>query len=79
MKGLLVDVSALEIGKNIRLEEIEAPEGVEFLDDPETVLAACVGATASIEEEEAAAEEAAAVAEEAAAESEEAEAAPAAE
>jgi large subunit ribosomal protein L25 len=60
-----IDVTALEIGKSIHLEEITAPEGVTFLDDPEQVVVGCVGASAGAsglteEEEEAAAEEAAA-------------------
>jgi len=41
-----VEVSALEIGKSIHLSEISPPEGVTFLDDPDTVVAACVGASA---------------------------------
>lgn len=40
-----VDVSELEIGKSIHLEELTAPEGVEFLYDPELVVASCVGAS----------------------------------
>jgi large subunit ribosomal protein L25 len=40
-----VDVTALEIGKSIHLSEIEAPEGVTFLDDPDWVIVSCVGAS----------------------------------
>lgn len=73
-----IDVTALEIGKSIHLSEVEAPEGVTFLDDPDLVVVGCVGASAGAsglteEEEEAAAEEAAAAeaeGEEAASESE---------
>ena len=36
------DVSDLEIGDMLRLEELPAIEGVTFLDDPQTVLATCV-------------------------------------
>lgn len=43
---ITVDVKALEIGKSIHLEEITAPEGVTFLDDPDQVVVACVGASA---------------------------------
>jgi large subunit ribosomal protein L25 len=42
---IVVEVSALGIGKSIHLSEIQAPEGVTFLDDPELVLVACVGAS----------------------------------
>ena len=64
-----IDVTGLEIGKSIHLEEITAPEGVTFLDEGDLVLVACVGASAGAsglteEEEEAAAEEAAAEADE---------------
>ncbi|NDV61371.1 50S ribosomal protein L25 [Puniceicoccales bacterium CK1056] len=62
-----IDVTALEIGKSIHLEEVTAPEGVTFLDDSDLVVVGCVGASAGAsglteEEEEAAAEEAAAAA-----------------
>lgn len=42
---ITVDVTDLEIGKSIHLSEIEAPEGVTFLDDPDWVVASCVGAS----------------------------------
>ena len=35
------DISALEIGATVRVADLEAIEGVSFLDDPETVLANC--------------------------------------
>jgi large subunit ribosomal protein L25 len=35
------DISALEIGATVRIADLEAIEGVAFLDDPETVLANC--------------------------------------
>jgi large subunit ribosomal protein L25 len=52
-----VDVTELAIGKSIHLSEIEAPEGVTFLDDLELVVVACGGASggasgAESEEEE---------------------------
>ena len=68
---IVIDVHDLEIGNSIHLSEIEAPEGVEFLDDPDLVLVACVGATSLEEEEEEAEEEALAGTEEEAAEGEE--------
>jgi large subunit ribosomal protein L25 len=51
------DVTELAIGKSIHLSEIEAPEGVTFLDDLELVVVACGGASggasgAESEEEE---------------------------
>jgi large subunit ribosomal protein L25 len=50
------DISSLEVGGTIRLEEIPAIEGVTYLDDPETVLATCAISRAAIELEEADAE-----------------------
>jgi len=50
------DVSSLEVGGTIRLEELPAIEGVAYLDDPETVLATCAISRAAIELEEADAE-----------------------
>jgi len=50
------DISQLEVGGTIRLEEIPAIEGVTYLDDPETVLATCAISRAAIELEEADAE-----------------------
>jgi large subunit ribosomal protein L25 len=35
------DISALEVGDTVRVADLEAIEGVAFLDDPETVLANC--------------------------------------
>jgi large subunit ribosomal protein L25 len=53
------DLSTLEVGGTIRLEDIPAIEGVTFLDDPhETVLASCTmpRGISELEEEEEAAE-----------------------
>ena len=36
---LELDVSALEMGDMLRIADLDAREGVTFLDDPETVLA----------------------------------------
>ncbi|MDX6532778.1 MAG: large subunit ribosomal protein [Gaiellales bacterium] len=49
-EGLSVDVSALEVGGSLRLIDVPAPEGVTFLDDPESTVLASV--TAPISEEE---------------------------
>ncbi len=35
------DISTLEVGATVRVADLEAIEGVAFLDDPETVLANC--------------------------------------
>jgi large subunit ribosomal protein L25 len=35
------DISALEVGGTVRVADLEAIEGVAYLDDPETVLANC--------------------------------------
>ena len=35
------DISGLEIGDTVRVADLDAIEGVSFLDDPETVLANC--------------------------------------
>lgn len=64
-ESIVIDVTGLEIGNSMHLSEIEAPEGVTFLDDPELVLVGCVGASGgasglTAEEVEEAAEEAAA-------------------
>ena len=81
-ESIVVDVTELEIGKSIHLSEVEAPEGVTFLGDPDLVLIACVGASAGAsgaeEEEEAVEEGAEGEAAEATAEAEGEEAAPAA-
>ncbi len=61
-----VDLSALEVGDILRLEDISAIEGVTFLDDPhETVIATCSAprGLSEAEEAEAAALEAAEAAE----------------
>jgi large subunit ribosomal protein L25 len=36
--GIEVDVSALQIGDSLSLEDVAAPEGVVFVDDPDTTL-----------------------------------------
>ena len=46
-----VDVTALELGDSIRVEELSAIEGVEFLDDPDTVIATVAIPRAVVEEE----------------------------
>jgi len=37
-----VIVDALELGETLRLEEVAAPAGVTFLDDPQTIVATCL-------------------------------------
>ena len=55
-----MDVSALNIGDVLRLEDVSAPEGVTFLDDPhETVIVSVTMSRAFVELEEAEAEAAA--------------------
>jgi large subunit ribosomal protein L25 len=54
---LELDISSAEIGDTLRLSDLRAPEGVVFLDDPETVLASVAMARAlEVEEVEEAAE-----------------------
>jgi large subunit ribosomal protein L25 len=50
------DMSSLEVGATLRIADLEAIEGVAFLDDPETVLANCSmpRGISELEEEEAA-------------------------
>ncbi len=51
-QGLEVDVSALGIGDTLRLAEVEIPEGVRLLDDPdETVIASVQLAREEVVEE----------------------------
>jgi large subunit ribosomal protein L25 len=55
-----VDITALDVGDVLRLEDVRAPEGVTFLDDPhETVIVSVALARAFVELEEAEAEAAA--------------------
>jgi large subunit ribosomal protein L25 len=61
-----VDVSALELGDTLRLQDVPEIEGVTFLDPPDTVVANCSSPRGLTEAEEAADE---AIAAEAAAES----------
>lgn len=51
-----VDMAPLEVGATLRVADLEAIEGVAFLDDPETVLANCSmpRGISELEEEEAA-------------------------
>jgi large subunit ribosomal protein L25 len=69
-----VDITALEVGDVLRLEDVRAPEGVTFLDDlHETVIVSVAMARAFAELEEAEAEAAAEAEAEAAEEGEEGE------
>jgi large subunit ribosomal protein L25 len=47
-----VDVSAMEIAATMHLSEITAPDGVEFLDDPEETIIATVVVPTEVEEPE---------------------------
>jgi large subunit ribosomal protein L25 len=51
-----LDVSAMDMGDTLRIADLEAREGVAFLDDPETVLATVTMPTRVDEPEEALAE-----------------------
>lgn len=42
---ITLNVEDLEIGKSIHLSEVDAPEGVTFLGDPDMVVVSCVGAS----------------------------------
>jgi large subunit ribosomal protein L25 len=56
-ESIEVDVSAMEMGDTLRLEDIAAPEGATFLDDAhETVLATVTAPTREVEPEETAEE-----------------------
>ena len=54
-----LDISELEVGGTLRVEDLAAIEGVTFLDDPQLVLATCTipRGISELEEEEAAAAE----------------------
>jgi large subunit ribosomal protein L25 len=66
-EAIHVDVSGMEIAATMPLSEVSPPEGVTFLDDPETVIATVVVPT-EVEEPEEIEEETELVGEEAAAE-----------
>ena len=59
-ESIEIDVSALEMGGSLRLEDIKVPEGVTLLDDLHETVLATVSAPMREEELEAAADEAAA-------------------
>ena len=50
--SIAVDVSGMEIAATMHLSEITAPEGVEFLDDPEETIIATVVVPTEVEEPE---------------------------
>ncbi|MBA3245000.1 MAG: 50S ribosomal protein L25 [Actinobacteria bacterium] len=51
-ESIEADVSGMEMGDTLRLEDLRAPEGATFLDDPhETVIATVSAPAAEIEEE----------------------------
>jgi large subunit ribosomal protein L25 len=51
-ENVTVDVSHLEIAGTMHLAEVDAPEGVEFLDDPEETIVATITAPTEVEEPE---------------------------
>jgi large subunit ribosomal protein L25 len=59
-ESIEVDVTAMEMGDSLRLEDLPSREGVTYLDDPHETVLATVSAPMREEELEAAAEEAAA-------------------
>jgi large subunit ribosomal protein L25 len=46
------DVSAMVIGDTLTLDAVSAPEGVELIDDPETVIATLTPPRLQVEEED---------------------------
>lgn len=54
---IVVDVSAMELNGTMHLSAIAAPEGVEFLDDPEDTILATITPPSKVEEPEAEVEE----------------------
>jgi large subunit ribosomal protein L25 len=51
-EAIVVDVSGMEIAATMHLSEVPAPEGVEFLDDPEETIIATVVVPTEVEEPE---------------------------
>ena len=51
-ENITVDVSHLEIAGTMHLTEVSAPEGVEFLDDPEETIVATITTPTEVEEPE---------------------------
>lgn len=53
---LIVDIVALDLGESLRAGEVELPEGLTLVDDPDTVVASITAPSPEIEEEPAEAE-----------------------
>jgi large subunit ribosomal protein L25 len=51
-ESITVDVSHLEVAGTMHLSEVSAPEGVEFLDDPEETIVATITTPTEVEEPE---------------------------
>jgi large subunit ribosomal protein L25 len=51
-ESVTVDVSHLEVAGTMHLSEVTAPEGVEFLDDPEETIVATITTPTEVEEPE---------------------------
>jgi len=49
---LEASIDALELGETLRLEDVQMPDGVVFLDDPQTVVASCLAPRGVSEDEE---------------------------
>jgi large subunit ribosomal protein L25 len=64
-ENIVVDVSGMDIAATMHLSEIAAPQGVEFLDDPEETILATVVVPTEVEEPEEVEEETELVGEEA--------------
>ena len=48
---IVVDVSGMEVAATMHLSEVDAPEGVELLDDPEETIIATITVPSEVEEE----------------------------
>ena len=51
-ENITVDVSHMEVAGTMHLSEVSAPEGVEFLDDPEETIVATITTPTEVEEPE---------------------------
>lgn len=49
---LVMDITALEVGSTLKVADLEVPEGIEVLDDPEAVLCSVLAPRKAVEAEE---------------------------
>lgn len=49
---LVMDISALEVGGTLKVADLEVPEGIEVLDDPDAVLCSVLAPRKAVEAEE---------------------------